>query len=100
MSNCYPNYQAVLGCPNCYTVYSIKDLDCFLARKQMLWRRLLARLEDSFAKQQLIGSLAVSSAKKTLVREMKENGMLHATCLSCMNYFLNDEINFSLSTTC
>lgn len=51
MSNCFPNYQAVLGCPNCYKVYSIKDLDCFLERKHMLWRRVLARLEDSFTKQ-------------------------------------------------
>lgn len=95
MSNCFPNYQAVLGCPNCYKVYSIKDLDCFLERKHMLWRRVLARLEDSFTKQHLIGSLAVSNAKKNVIREMKENGMLLATCISCMNYFLNNEINFS-----
>lgn len=88
MSNCYPNYEAVLGCPNCYKIYAIKDLDCFLDHKHMLWRHVLALLEDSFTKQQLIGSLAVSMAKKSIIREMEENGMLHATCLSCMNYFL------------
>lgn len=41
----------------------------------MLWRHVLALLEDSFTKQQLIGSLAVSMAKKSIIREMEENGM-------------------------
>ena len=91
MNNCHPNYEAILGCPNCSGIYFIDNLDYFLDYKYRLWRRLLLRVEDSFSKRHLIGSLAVSNAKKNVIRAMKENGMLLATCLSCMNYVLDKE---------
>jgi hypothetical protein len=74
-------------CPNCRTNV-IVDLDKFLDYKRGLWRLILLKIESGYMKQKLIGSLAVCSAKDTLIKEMEEDGVLIATCLSCMTELL------------
>lgn len=78
------NQHIILNCPNCQSSYLIEDLDKFLDYKRLLWRTIFILVENGYEKQRVIGSLAVCSAKETLVKEMKENGALVATCLSCM----------------
>jgi hypothetical protein len=76
--------EIVLNCPNCCKAYLIRDLDYFLENRRVIWRLILAEVEDGFRKQKLIGSLAVCSAKETIMSQVEKNGFLTATCLLCM----------------
>ena len=71
-------------CPNCQRAYTIRDLDKFLENKLALWRFILQQIKSGDNKQRLIGSLAICSAKETLIKEIEEEGGIIATCLSCM----------------
>lgn len=71
-------------CPNCQRAYIIQDLDRFLENKLALWRFILHKIKPADKKQRLIGSLAICSAKETLIKEIEEDGGLISTCLSCM----------------
>jgi hypothetical protein len=71
-------------CPNCQRVYTIRDLDRFLENKLALWRFILRKIKTGDKKKRLIGSLAIYSAKETLIKEIEEDGGLISTCLSCM----------------
>ena len=76
--------EIVLSCPNCSNAYLIRDLDYFLENRRMVWRLILAEVEDGRRKQKLIGSLAVCSAKETIMNQVEKSGFLTATCLLCM----------------
>jgi hypothetical protein len=78
----------VLKCPHCCGTYLIKDLDSFLDNKRLLWRLMLVEVENGFRKQQIIGSLAVCSAKETAIKQIEEKGILITICLSCMTEIL------------
>jgi hypothetical protein len=82
-SNQYED-EIVLSCPNCGKAYMIRDLDYFLENRRVVWRLILAEVEDGFRKQKLIGSLAVCSAKHTIMTQVEKCGFLTATCLLCM----------------
>jgi hypothetical protein len=82
-SNQYED-EIVLSCPNCFKAYLIRDLDYFLENRRVIWRIILAEVKDGFRKQKLIGSLAVCSAKETIMTQVEKNGFLTATCLLCM----------------
>jgi hypothetical protein len=71
-------------CPNCQRAYTIRDLDKYLENRLALWRFILYHIKSGDKKQRLIGSLAICSAKETLIKEIEEEGGLIATCLSCM----------------
>ena len=75
-------------CPNCQREYAIRDLDKFLEYKFAIWRFILRQIKSGYDKQNLIGSLAVCSAKETLSKEVEEYGGLVATCLPCMSKIL------------
>jgi hypothetical protein len=76
--------EIVLSCPNCSNAYLIRDLDYFLENRRMVWRLILAEVKDGPRKQKLIGSLAVCSAKETIMNQVEKSGFLTATCLLCM----------------
>jgi hypothetical protein len=95
-SNHYDD-EIVLSCPNCCKAYLISDLDYFLENRRVIWRLILAEVEDGFRKQKLIGSLAVCSAKETIMTQVGKNGFLTATCLLCMASIF-EKFCFSKST--
>jgi hypothetical protein len=95
-SNHYDD-EIVLSCPNCCKAYLISDLDYFLENRRVIWRLILAEVEDGFRKQKLIGSLAVCSAKETIMTQVGKNGFLTVTCLLCMASIF-EKFCFSKST--
>ncbi|HEY7110080.1 MAG TPA: hypothetical protein VH415_11655 [Nitrososphaeraceae archaeon] len=76
--------EIVLSCPNCSKTFLIRDLDYFLENRRIIWRLILSEVENGYRKQKLIGSLAVCSAKQTILSQVDRYGFLSATCLSCM----------------
>jgi hypothetical protein len=76
--------EIILSCPNCSKAYLIRDLDYFLENRRIIWRLILSEVEDGYRKQKLIGSLAVCSAKKTILTQVDRYGILSATCFLCM----------------
>lgn len=71
-------------CPNCHRAYVIENLNKYLENKLALWRFILHQFVSGRNKQRLIGSLAISNAKATLIKEIEEEGGLIATCIPCI----------------
>lgn len=66
----------------------IENLNKYLENKLALWRFILPQLVSGRNKQKLIGSLAISNAKATLIKEIEEEGGLVATCIPCISHML------------
>lgn len=45
---------------------------------------ILSQIENSFARQQIAGRLAILNAKETVIRDMQRNGFLNSICHSYM----------------
>jgi len=75
-------------CPNCQRAYVIENLNKYLENKLALWRFILRQFVSGGNKQRLIGSLAISNAKATLIKEIEEDGGLIATCIPCIVHML------------